>query len=796
MNYLALTRHYLAITARDSWKHRGNNLINLIGLSVALACFTLCMYVARSLTVTDKEFENSSRAYTIIDSTSRYHASMPTLGEMLARDFPDVEQYATVEFHNEILFETGERNELKFMLRAMEVTPSFLDFFSVDLAGVEPNAGRQHNTILLTTSTAKKIFGSNEEATGKIIHAKRESSELKNGRFVEKEYAYTVRGVIPDFKHNSQFNLHGGTIHVLFLNDEAGHFAPGAQYGWSAVRNFVKLRPGADVNAINRALGEYSGKIKGIFHDNKNRYYLLPYGSLRNTTYSILYLLAGILGFVGLLVLLTSLFNHAAGAVASFLDKRRECAIRESAGAGRWARFFFFYTGTAVTVIIAGALAACWLHALSPYLEQLTRMLRVEIDIRVLDLQLLQYVVAGLLVVFLLLLLPTRSSARGNIHEASRKRRGRRPRQRARVMLLGLQLFISILLASAAFVMHLQLRHFSSVVLHALSPAERARIIEIDTEHSLLAPRVEEIARALRAIPAVEEVIATGTRVTSAWRTRFKHEGEWIQDNVGVMDVDPDYFAFINEQLVEGRLPRDASEIVVNERARKILGKENVIGEVVETYNNNRFTIVGVAENMLHANVQEEIPAIFFRPREDTRVLYAKVLPGRTRETREKIRGIIREYLPETIDYSLPTLEESIEKVAQVEGMLFRLISIFSIISVVISLMGVYSSVLLATERRRKEVAIRKINGATLAGVIALFLRSYLLALLVAAIPACALVYALTMRWIETYAHRVTLHWWIYLVIPVAFAVLLTLTVIRRLVATARMHPADIIKTE
>jgi hypothetical protein len=208
-------------------------------------------------------------------------------------------------------------------------------------------------------------------------------------------------------------------------------------------------------------------------------------------------------------------------------------------------------------------------------------------------------------------------------------------------------------------------------------------------------------------------------------------------------------------------------------------------------------------EDVLIVNAREKILPTFFLPLDragngalHARALYAKTLPGRTREAGEQILAVIREHVPPTIDYSLVTLDEAIDEIALVENLLFRLIALFAAIAIVISLTGVYSSVLLDTGRRRKEVAIRKINGASLANIFTLFSRFYLLAFVVAAIPALALARVATTRWLESYAYRVAVPGWIYLAVVTSVAALLLLVITRRVVDTARLNPADIIKTE
>jgi ABC-type antimicrobial peptide transport system permease subunit len=176
--------------------------------------------------------------------------------------------------------------------------------------------------------------------------------------------------------------------------------------------------------------------------------------------------------------------------------------------------------------------------------------------------------------------------------------------------------------------------------------------------------------------------------------------------------------------------------------------------------------------------------------------VYAKVVPAQRKAAKEYILKTIREHLPATVEYNLITLNDEIAGNAQMENTLFKLIYIFAGISVIIGLSGVYTSVLLATERRRKEVAIRKINGAGLGDIIGLFLRKYLYILVIAAIPSFAVVYIAVERWLEMYVYRISISWVTFALIFIVLICLLIFTVIYQLIKTARLNPAQIVKSD
>ena len=127
---------------------------------------------------------------------------------------------------------------------------------------------------------------------------------------------------------------------------------------------------------------------------------------------------------------------------------------------------------------------------------------------------------------------------------------------------------------------------------------------------------------------------------------------------------------------------------------------------------------------------------------------------------------------------------------------IFRMMVIFSIISLLIGLSGVYSSVSLHTIRRRKEVAIRKINGASLGDLVKLFLRKYILLLLLVSVPAFILVYAGVSAWLDNYPVHAPLSLWLLLPVFVLMAAILIIIILYHLKQVTCQNPAEVVKSE
>ena len=125
-----------------------------------------------------------------------------------------------------------------------------------------------------------------------------------------------------------------------------------------------------------------------------------------------------------------------------------------------------------------------------------------------------------------------------------------------------------------------------------------------------------------------------------------------------------------------------------------------------------------------------------------------------------------------------------------------KLLTIASIVCGIIAVFGIFSLVNLSCEQRRKEIAIRKVNGATISDIISIFLREYLILLALAATVAFAVGYIVMRHWLEEYVIQTVISWWIYIVILVAVITIIFISIGWRIWQAARQNPAEIIKSE
>ena len=200
-----------------------------------------------------------------------------------------------------------------------------------------------------------------------------------------------------------------------------------------------------------------------------------------------------------------------------------------------------------------------------------------------------------------------------------------------------------------------------------------------------------------------------------------------------------------------------------------------------------------------NADVYNQSPGFVFLPSDFNYYVghcYLKCEPGKTAEIKKMIEKTLQETLPESIHPQVTTLQEDIYEAQATENKLKGIILFFSIVSLLITLLGVYSTITLDTERRQKEVAIRKVNGAGLKQIILLFARLYIRLLTVSAVIAFPLIYIVIQMWKKAYIvfFNDGIIYWAGIFIGITF--ITALTVLFRILRIARINPAEVIKNE
>ena len=276
--------------------------------------------------------------------------------------------------------------------------------------------------------------------------------------------------------------------------------------------------------------------------------------------------------------------------------------------------------------------------------------------------------------------------------------------------------------------------------------------------------------------------------------TEKGNDNSWT--DINIMCVPLNFFAFMNIPIEEGRTIRTKNDLVMD-KVWQNKQKKNVIG--MNFYDqNNDYTVCGVCtpfQTDVHYH-SGGYAFMLYDPSEYVGHCYVKCYPEQQKEVVKWIEKIRREVLPENISYQVRTFQDDLYEIQAMEYMLKDTILFFAIVSIIITLLGVYSSITLDTERRQKEVAIRKVNGAGMSHIIWLFARLYITLLMVTAALSFPLVYLVLQLWKQIYTVFFNCGFWFWTGIFISVAMITALTIWFRILKIARVNPVESIKNE
>ena len=789
--------HYLKVAFRNLLKYKTQNLISIVGLAVGLFCFCICFYISRFVGSVDKCFENYERIADIYVTDEKGEIWSGVSGKMLPhlqqRTWNGVEGFTLLSFVEKGEYNLIGKNDelLPYELTAMETDSFYNKVFTPTLiCGNWEEVANNRNSMVLTRHAAKRMFGNESHAIGKQF--------TSHNRYIRGTTTYTVRAVIEDLPENTSMNFMR-TVDLLKVNDDGGYVAfPTPDLTGYYI--YALLNENYSAQQLNEAFNQAKYTFRMFGGDNTicSR----PLGKDFNDS-QMANMMALITAIVGLLILLAASLNFFHFQTGSFLNRGREFSIRKILGNNTSGLFWMQFIQITIVILAATLISGCLIELASPFLSISLFRFSVQMTKEELLPHLMQYMggLLGLcaLVAFGISLYIRHATMRISLHGLDNAN----GKKRLRNTLLGVQFFICWLFVAMATALYLQSEKTSSALFDTLTRQEKENIISVPFEYSFLKPEDRQvIINNIRQHAGIKDILITDEQMVSSRMTSMSDSLNAEKDRlVRIMGVTSTFAKFLNVGL-EGQDLRHNKEIWIDRKLANQMGG-NAIGKSLYDYRKNAFTITGIIDNVSNYVYADgygkaDYGQVYFLidEAESGQYAFVKCYPNKTEEVRAWIEQKLREALPSSVEPKISTLLKDIEYYQSLENNLKGIILFFSIVCLVITLLGVYSAITLDTERRQKEVAIRKVNGAGLKEIILLFTRLYLWMLSISFVIAAPIIYLILQLWKQMYLvffNDGILYWGGILL---GVTIITALTVIFRILKIARINPATIIKSE
>lgn len=768
--------HYITTAIRNLLKYKGQTLISLLGLSVGLFCFSLCTYLVRYWMSEDDGFRNKNHIANIVllSERGRIHSGTPAyLGsDIKNKQLTGIEQITVAAYNQkeDLSVEVAPGKELPFELYVVETDTSFLTVFGLKLVqGDLSFINKQPNMLLITQSTARRMFAEQPLIGAKVIG--------KNGK------AYTLGGVIEDLPRNNSISPE--PIEALTLSVLEGELSVREQHT-TGTFIYALLTPEYPVTELDKQFVSSVYNIM-LFESDPSQVRAFSLGTIkhREASYVMLY---GFVFFIGLLILLSALLNYFSFFTGTFFNRIKEFSIRKEAGGSKGHLFCLLASEIGLSLLMAGIMALCMAELFIPGYQFSFFRMQIDFDASVLCRHIIQYLLCCMGIATVICWLVS-----SRIYRKSLQDNLRFSRHRMRNFLLGVQFFISILFLTGAVAAVLQFKEGSKQLFNTLPDEEKERTHFVRTDYPCMDQWRDIFIAKVKTNSITEDVLQIQDRLTSYRVSSYGEKSYGL-----LLTTSANIASFIHLQPELGSLNLEPNTVLVNSDYVSY-EKENPLGKTI-TFRPDTvsYKIQGAFRSFpRHVDVGQEMKLLVISPLKQGGNCYVKIRQGKEEEGRLFLEQTLKEFLPESIQPEIYTLKAECLRGQSVERMLSSILSFFAIVCLIITLLGTYSAISLDTERRQKEIAVRKINGASFSRILLLFYKLYIKLLTIASLFALPLVWlgvdAMLGSWNVHFDYNNPLFW---MGILIVIAIITGTTILFRILKTIRLNPANIIKSE
>lgn len=799
-----MLQHNLIVAWRNIHKYLSQNIISVLGLSASLLCFSLCMHFCRYIIGTDKHFENYDRIAEIVYQrpNGELYLFSPLEGKQITEaPMNTLENRCMIVIiaqinHHYVDEKSGK--QVPVDLKGVETDGTFDRVFGVKVvAGSWQQASSMPNSIVLSESKAQKLFGSAADAVGRSIYT--------SGRY---QTIYTVRAVMADMPQNISFFERG--IDMLKLNDE--NSPRNMEYGYNWHAYIYGLMPdGVELDDVNRELtNSVQERITHIVGQERTDETIVATRMGEQAADNVS-MLTSILTTFAVLILSVGLLNFLHFLVGSIVNRTREYSLRRMFGCRLHNLFGLLFTQTFLLLAATALVCTYATKALIPLIEMPAMFADfLRIDTTLMWWQTAEYIGWLLILCAAICLGVSIYIKRIRIQQGmtGMSNAPRIRRHAGRNLMMGLQFFICWVFVSLTVAFYLQARLSTSTVLSSLSRTEKEQILSIPINSKKTLMRPDEkmaLVKRLKAHAGVKDVMtADGEMLRSI-------SGDGILTERGNMDTKIDvlidnfptnYFSFMNLEVVSGVLPKTQGQIAADTDFAALFD-EDILGRVFyEPYSGKPYTVTAIVRSTPRTVGTRGLIShnkygwIYMCEREWAAApyighIYLKCHPGQVEAVREYVTKELSKAFAASIEAEISTMMDDIEKDQGFEVALQDIILFFALVSLAITLLGVYSAITLDTERRRREVALRKVHGARFKNILWLFGRRYFYLLVIPAILAFPLVSLILSRLRESYSVFIDFGFLFWAGIFFSIALLVVLTILWRILQVAHTCPAN-----
>ena len=792
-------KSYLKIAWRNLFKSKGYLAINLTGLTVAMTCFVLLALFIQFEMSFDKHHQNSEKTFRIVQQqkgnsyqgTDMFAVAPLPLGEALLQDFSEVENVTNLNTGGALIL----HDDLSFVQQGLYTDSAYFDVFTTQVKeGNAKTALLDPDNILITETLAKKLFGDTSPMNQDL--------EFGNGM------TFTVKGILENPPKNQHF-----TYDFIVSYKSQGYYAEDVGFWVSNnYHTYITLNNPKQYKALERKMKIYEKITKPAYERQGFKFYpeyrLQPLEDIHlksdinvelsqngNITYVNLF------AFIAIIILVLAAINYTNLATVKSAKRAKEVGVNKILGAKRGS-LITQYLGESLFLTFTALVLALFLASfMLPYFNEL---LNREISFNIFsNIQILATlsiaaiitgVFSGLYPAFFLSGIAPIKALKGNFLK-SHKQGGS-----IKSVLVVSQFAVAIGLAIASVVIHQQLRYVQNKSLGYTNN----QLVHVRYFESEITEKQEVLKGLLMQNPNVNKVSLSSQlpfNVTSqgpvnSWEGNYTNEQLYVHRTY----VDHNFLDIFKMDIIEGRgfsseIASDSIAYLLNESAVKSLGWQTAVGK---DFANGQ--VIGVLKDFHLKTFDQAIEPLFMalRTPEYTRNFGEVILQinmSDFKKTSEFIVKTMKKIVP-NVPYEVKFVEDSYMQFYDEEQRLSKAFNIFTLLTLFIAGMGLFGMVSFQITQRSKEISIRKVLGSSVTSILKLLATGIFKQILMALIIATPLAYYFMESWLQEYVYRISLHWWVALIVGILAMTLAFLSVGFQSIKAATSNPVKNLRME
>ena len=808
-------KNYFKIAWRHLARKKVFSLINILGLAIGLAIFTLiCLYVRDELSY-DRYNENANRIYRVntdikVNGSEFKDKDTPApMAGVLTATYPRIQQAVRISENNSILVKKGDETLIE--KNAFFADPNLFKVFTLHMLQGNPNTALKDPTsMVISASMAKKYF-STSDVVGKTIK-------------INNTYSYNITGVFKDVPEQSH-------LHFNFIMAMSGMKSAQSDFWLSnSFMTYLLVQKGTTQAALNSYLKETAEKyaqpqLVNVAHSNfaeleKNgghfKYASIPltkihlYSTLSSEiepTGNILYVY--ISAIIGLIILLIACINFMNLSTAQSAGRAKEVGVRKVIGSGRRNLIKQFLTESMLTAFIAYISCIALIYLLLPLLNQLSgKEISLTTDLVVwlfpalLGVALICGLLAGAYPAFVLSSFDPVKILKGKFVLNIKG-------YKLRNTLVIFQFTTAIILITGTLVIYRQLDY----IRHKNLGYDREHVLVLNNAGAL-GEHKQSFRNEIIQLPGVVSGSLTQNLPTTTendWnRNAYSKDATMSASQTQTLVdwyVDANYIPTLQMKMVMGRnfstdMPTDSSAIIVNEAAVRMLGFQKPLDAYLYDFNSqtqqaDKYHIIGVVKDFNAGSMRYATQPLLmhysnyggqfiFRIKSDN-------IPGLIAKIEERYRSF-DQMSSQPFIYSF--LDDDFNNLYRGEQRTGSMFTTFAALAIFIACLGLFGLAIYSAEQRTKEIGVRKVLGASVKGIIGLMSKEFIRLVIVSVVIATPVAWWAMNKWLQNFAYRIDISWWIFLAAGGIAMFIALATVSFQAIKAAIANPVKSLRTE